>query len=182
MRLVLTCHQGNRDRDGLSGSAVVGTEVWISSGWAGIGWSKSTPIMAPARSLNQTPNGSRDAANAAFAATGSVPSSRSTIGTRIGEAGRQLNGMSGVDPRTGVTENSPPGFERTIQLYLEPSVGPRTFGADREGLQRLLSGPLKQAMGNLCRNGQRLAYRLVIVNGTGTHVWTDLRAVGVTGC
>ncbi|RAG85824.1 hypothetical protein DN069_09985 [Streptacidiphilus pinicola] len=106
--------------------------------------------------------------------------SDSMLGKRLGEAGKQLNGLGGVEVATGIPEQAPPGFQRIIQIYLEPTVDPRIYTADQAGLERQLSKRLQQAMRNLCgADGKPLADLLVVVNGTGVHEWTDLKAVGV---
>ncbi|MEU9498034.1 hypothetical protein [Streptomyces sp. NPDC048196] len=102
---------------------------------------------------------------------------------RIAEATRQLNGENkkgkAQQGKRG-PEKAPPGFERVVQINLEPSVG-QGFFYGKADLERVLRHKnYAQARQNLCmENGAFGLDRLVIVNSTGTHEWTDLSKLDV---
>ncbi|MEU8884267.1 hypothetical protein [Streptomyces hydrogenans] len=100
---------------------------------------------------------------------------------RMKEGAEQLNGEHTKGGGKRQPENAPPGFERVLQINLEPSVGPVFFNADKADLAKFLSSPrYAQARQNLCKpSGEDRVDRLVLVNAAGTHEWTDLTEVGV---
>ncbi|MGW2410535.1 hypothetical protein ACWCXK_39475 [Streptomyces sp. NPDC001739] len=69
-----------------------------------------------------------------------------------------------------------------LQVNLEPGVGPLLALSTTTGLEQLLStgDQFRQARESLCEpnGGGPRVDRLVIVNESGTHQWTDLRRVG----
>ncbi|MFF4407593.1 HEAT repeat domain-containing protein [Streptomyces sp. NPDC001404] len=78
-------------------------------------------------------------------------------------------------------EKAPPGFERVLQISLEPTVGPLFSLASTADLQNFLStGPkFRQMRDSLCKsNGGSRVDRLVIANESGAHLWTDLSRLG----
>ncbi|MGW2417699.1 hypothetical protein ACWC0C_00320 [Streptomyces sp. NPDC001709] len=80
-------------------------------------------------------------------------------------------------------EKAPPGFERVLRIDLEPAVGPLLSLASTADLRKFLSTgrEFRQARENLCKphGGGSRVDRLVIVNESGTHEWTDLSSLGV---
>lgn len=98
------------------------------------------------------------------------------LGPQMSLGARQLNGEQQGSAKT------PPGFERVLQISLEPGVGPALALATMPGLEQLLStGPqFRQARESMCQpnGGGPRVDRLVIVNESGTHEWADLRRVG----
>lgn len=103
------------------------------------------------------------------------------LGALTGHGAQQLNGES-PGPGNSRGEEAPPGFERVLQINVEPSVGPLFYLASTAGLEKFLSTgrKLQQARENLCKpDGDPRVDRLVIVNESGTHQWTDLSRLGV---
>ncbi|MFD8706415.1 hypothetical protein ACFV1W_28055 [Kitasatospora sp. NPDC059648] len=100
---------------------------------------------------------------------------------RMGDGAEQLNGEHTKGSGKRKPENAPPGFERVLQINLEPSVGTVGYNADGVYLTNFLKSPrYAQARQNLCKpTGENRVDRLVIVNATGTHEWTDLTEIGV---
>ncbi|NEC21405.1 hypothetical protein G3I50_24620 [Streptomyces parvus] len=108
--------------------------------------------------------------------------------TRVGDAVEQLNGEHKMDTarqrqeqeKKRPPEKAPPGFERVAQINLEQSVG-RGYHYSRTELEQFLrSKNYAQARHKFCKkNGELGIERLVIVNATGTHQWTDLSTLGV---
>ncbi|MFD0205400.1 MULTISPECIES: hypothetical protein [Saccharothrix] len=101
-----------------------------------------------------------------------------SLGTHMRDGARQLNGL-----KDGSDENCPPGFERVLVIELEHNVGP---GMEYGGIRPVVEAFLKadknqQARQNLCGSDRtNLVDRLVVVNGAGTHEWTDLgKTLGV---
>ncbi|CAM4156389.1 hypothetical protein [Nocardiopsis rhodophaea] len=104
------------------------------------------------------------------------------LGTRVHKGAETLNGEGKGEGRTGKPEEAPPGFERVLQLNLEPTVGWRYYPASTAELEEFLkSRKFAQARRNLCKpnGGGSRVDRLVIVNATGIHEWTDLTKLGV---
>lgn len=105
------------------------------------------------------------------------------LGKRTRDGAEQLNG-EGMGPggKKDEAENAPPGFERVLLVNLEPTVGAKFYTAGEAGLEEFLQGKsFAQGRKNLCKpnGGGTRVDRLVIVNRGGTHVWTDLRKLGV---
>lgn len=103
------------------------------------------------------------------------------LGSQMSLGAEQLNGERQGSANAG-SEKAPPGFERVLQVNLEPGVGPLLALSTTTGLEQLLSTgqEFRQARESLCEpngDGPRVD-RLVIVNESGTHEWTDLRRVG----
>ncbi|KAB2594117.1 hypothetical protein [Streptomyces arboris] len=100
---------------------------------------------------------------------------------RMKGGAEQLNGEHTKGGGKRQPENAPPGFERVLQINLEPSVGPVFFNASKADLTKFLSGPrYAQARQNLCKpSGEDRVDRLVLINAAGTHEWTDLTEIGV---
>ncbi|MET8747859.1 hypothetical protein [Streptomyces sp. NPDC004728] len=103
------------------------------------------------------------------------------LGAQMSLGAEQLNGEQQGSANAG-NKKAPPGFERVLQINLEPGVGPVLALATATGLEQLLSTgqQFRQARESLCEpngNGPRVD-RLVIVNESGTHQWTDLRRLG----
>ncbi|MEW2625636.1 DNA/RNA non-specific endonuclease [Streptomyces sp. NPDC048106] len=98
---------------------------------------------------------------------------------RLGAA--QLNGEQ-PDSGTAGGQKARSGYERVLRLDLEPFVGPLLELATTQDLEHSLSTgqqfqPLRDG---LCEaNGSPRVDRLVIVNASGTHQWTDLHGLGV---
>ncbi|MFJ9683924.1 DNA/RNA non-specific endonuclease [Streptomyces sp. NPDC101194] len=103
------------------------------------------------------------------------------LGSQMSLGAEQLNGERQGSADAG-REKAPPGFERVLQVSLEPGVGPVLALATTTGLEQLLSTgqQFRQARESLCEpnGGGPRVDRLVIVNESGTHQWTDLRRVG----
>jgi len=103
------------------------------------------------------------------------------LGSQMSLGAEQLNGERQGSASAG-NQKAPPGFERVLQINLEPGVGPVLALATTTGLEQLLSKgeQFRQARESLCQpnGGGPRADRLVIVNESGTHEWTDLRRVG----
>ncbi|MEU9125313.1 hypothetical protein AB0C96_36705 [Streptomyces sp. NPDC048506] len=104
------------------------------------------------------------------------------LGSQMSLGAEQLNGER---PGSGnaKSEKAPPGFERVLRINLEPAVGPLLALASTADLEKFLSTgeKFRQARESLCQpngRGPRVD-RLVIVNDSGTHQWTDLRRLGV---
>ncbi|XCM30664.1 hypothetical protein ABXI76_15965 [Streptomyces parvus] len=102
---------------------------------------------------------------------------------RLGDAVEQLNGehkKGKAQKGKRLPEKAPPGFERVAQINLEQSVG-EGYGYSRARLEQFLrSKKYAQARHKFCKeNGELGIERLVIVNATGTHQWTDLSALDV---
>lgn len=97
------------------------------------------------------------------------------------DGAEQLNGEHTKGSGNRPPENAPPGFDRVLQINLEPSVGPVFFNAGKADLAKFLRSPrYVQARENLCKpNGDDRVDRLVLVNAAGTHEWTDLTEIGV---
>ncbi|WP_179500258.1 DNA/RNA non-specific endonuclease [Streptomyces sp. WZ.A104] len=100
---------------------------------------------------------------------------------RLGTA--QLNGEQ---PDTGTTggQKVPSGYERVLRLDLEPSVGPLLDLAATQDLEHSLSTdsqfqPLRDSLCQPNGGGSRVN-RLVIVNASGTHQWTDPSQLGAS--
>ncbi|MFJ2954300.1 DNA/RNA non-specific endonuclease [Streptomyces sp. NPDC087270] len=98
---------------------------------------------------------------------------------RIGAA--QLNGEQ-PDSSAGGGQRVRSGYERVLRLDLEPFVGPLLDLATTQDLEHLLSTgqQFQQLRDSLCEanGGGPRVDRLVIVNGAGTHQWTDPSQVG----
>ncbi|MCX5115268.1 DNA/RNA non-specific endonuclease [Streptomyces sp. NBC_00378] len=103
------------------------------------------------------------------------------LGPQMSLGAEQLNGEQEGSTNAG-NKKAPPGFERMLQINLEPGVGPVLALATTTGLEQLLSTgqQFRQARESLCQpnGGGPRVDRLVIVNESGTHQWTDLRRVG----
>ncbi|MEE1806508.1 DNA/RNA non-specific endonuclease [Streptomyces sp. BE133] len=103
------------------------------------------------------------------------------LGSQMSLGAEQLNGEQQGSANAG-NKTAPPGFERVLQINLEPGVGPVLALATTTGLEQLLSTgqQFRQARESLCQpnGGGPRVDRLVIVNESGTHEWTDLRRVG----
>ncbi|WP_261958073.1 DNA/RNA non-specific endonuclease [Streptomyces nigrescens] len=103
------------------------------------------------------------------------------LGPQMSLGAEQLNGER---PGSGnaKSEKAPPGFERVLQINLEPAVGPLFALASTADLEKFLSTgqQFRQARESLCeRNGGGPRVdRLVIVNESGTHQWTNPRRLG----
>lgn len=102
-----------------------------------------------------------------------------SLSTNLAKAARQLNGLGKGPYGTSDGENAPPGFERVALIYANPQAMD-LFGKTTEDLQAFLSsGARRQAMANLCNGNKLLVDRLIIVNNTGQHEWTDLSELNV---
>ncbi|MFJ9854789.1 DNA/RNA non-specific endonuclease [Streptomyces sp. NPDC101150] len=103
------------------------------------------------------------------------------LGSQMSLGAEQLNGERQGSANAGSTK-APPGFQRMLQINLEPGVGPLLALANTTGLEQLLStgAQFRQARESLCEpnGGGPRVDRLVIVNESGTHQWTDLRRIG----
>ncbi|MFF2331673.1 MULTISPECIES: DNA/RNA non-specific endonuclease [unclassified Streptomyces] len=100
-----------------------------------------------------------------------------------GQLGPQMSlGAGQLNGEQRGSAKAPPGFERVLQINLEPGVGPALALATMPGLEQLLSTgtQFRQARESLCQpnGGAPRIDRLVIVNESGTHEWADLRRVG----
>jgi hypothetical protein len=101
--------------------------------------------------------------------------SRRNLPHHVDKGGEQLNGEGGgAEP-----ESAPPGFERVLQINIEPGFA-ELFLKNTADLENFLFSTRKYATvrENLCKQredgkGPRIQ-QLVIVNGAGTHVWADL--------
>lgn len=88
------------------------------------------------------------------------------------DGAEQLNGQ-----KTNSDENCPPDFERVLQAYLEPTVGEALHDATRPALEAYFKDKRRQQFRqNLCdENGKPRVDRLIVINSTGVHQWTDLK-------
>ncbi|MCR6481538.1 hypothetical protein M8542_01785 [Amycolatopsis sp. OK19-0408] len=88
------------------------------------------------------------------------------------DGAEQLNGQ-----KTDSDELCPPGFERVLQVYLEPTVGVALHDATRDALEAYFKDKRRQQFRqNMCdENGKVRVDRLVVINSVGVHQWTDLR-------
>ncbi|MGW2404029.1 DNA/RNA non-specific endonuclease [Streptomyces sp. NPDC001739] len=104
------------------------------------------------------------------------------LGPQMSLGAEQLNGERQGSANAG-SEKAPPGFERVLQINVEPGVGPVLALSTTTGLEQLLSTGQEfgQARESLCEpnGGGPRVDRLVIVNESGTHEWTDLRRLGM---
>ncbi|TGZ12409.1 hypothetical protein DV517_75040 [Streptomyces sp. S816] len=100
---------------------------------------------------------------------------------RLGAA--QLNGEQ-PDSGTARGQKVRSGYERVLRLDLEPFVGPLLDLVTTQDLEHSLStGPqFQQLRDSLCEpdGGGPRVDRLVIVNGSGTHQWTDPSQLGAS--
>ncbi|MFJ5850821.1 DNA/RNA non-specific endonuclease [Streptomyces sp. NPDC092903] len=94
--------------------------------------------------------------------------------------------LNGEQPDTGTTgsQKVPSGYERVLRLDLEPFVGPLLVLATTQDLEHTLSmdprfQPLRDSLCEPDGGGPRVD-RLVIVNGSGTHQWTDPSRLGAS--
>ncbi|MFD8544449.1 hypothetical protein [Streptomyces sp. NPDC059649] len=105
--------------------------------------------------------------------------SHGKVNSNATKGAKQLNGE--VPGRGGnLPEEAPPGFDRVLQLYFEPEIGDY-YTATRDKLTDYLSGKRFQgARQGFCNDdGKPRIDELVIINGTGTHTWTDLKEIKV---
>ncbi|MFE7267651.1 DNA/RNA non-specific endonuclease [Streptomyces sp. NPDC057592] len=104
-------------------------------------------------------------------------SSKAHLGTA------QLNGEQ-PDSGTAGGQKVRSGYERVLRLDLEPFVGPLLDLATTQDLEHSLStGPqFQQLRDSLCEptGGGPRVDRLVIVNGSGIHQWTDPSRLGAS--
>ncbi|MEU2770837.1 DNA/RNA non-specific endonuclease [Streptomyces diastaticus] len=100
---------------------------------------------------------------------------------RLGAA--QLNGEQ-PDSGTARGQKVRSGYKRVLRLDLEPFAGPLLDLATTQDLEHSLStGPqFQQLRDSLCEpdGGGPRVDRLVIVNGSGTHQWTDPSQLGAS--
>lgn len=101
--------------------------------------------------------------------------SRRNLPHHVDKGGEQLNGEGGgKEP-----ESAPPGFERVLQINIEPGFAD-LFLKNKADLEKFLFSTRKYATvrENMCKqrkDGKGLRIQqLVIVNKAGTHVWADL--------
>ncbi|MFB6878542.1 DNA/RNA non-specific endonuclease [Streptomyces sp. NPDC056323] len=102
------------------------------------------------------------------------------LGPQMVLGAEQLNGERQGSAKGG-REKAPLGFERVLQISLEPGSGPLLALSTTSGLEQLLSTgqAFRQARESLCEpNGGSRVDRVVIVNESGTHEWTDPRRLG----
>ncbi|WP_406066181.1 DNA/RNA non-specific endonuclease [Streptomyces sp. NBC_01077] len=100
---------------------------------------------------------------------------------RLGAA--RLNGEQ-PGSGTGGGQKARSGYERVLRLDLEPFVGPLLDLATTQDLEHSLSTgqQFQQLRDSLCEpaSGGPRVDRLVIVNGSGTHQWTDPSQLGAS--
>ncbi|MFF5787885.1 DNA/RNA non-specific endonuclease [Streptomyces sp. NPDC012693] len=100
---------------------------------------------------------------------------------RLGAA--RLNGEQ-LGSGSGGGQKVRPGYERVLRLDLEPFVGPLLDLATTQDLEHSLSTgqQFQQLRDSLCEQGSGGARvdRLVIVNGFGTHQWSDPSQLGAS--
>ncbi|MFE7045600.1 hypothetical protein ACFU9X_41200 [Streptomyces atratus] len=101
---------------------------------------------------------------------------------RMGDAVEQLNGEHKLGKPQGKRgpEQAPPGFERVVQINLEPNVGDGYYYT-RADLERVLKHKAyAQGRKKFCKQDGSIGLeRLVIVNATGTYEWTDFKSLNV---
>lgn len=145
--------------------------TWTAPAAAG----KAAP---PADYLYNTTERGRQVERAVKAETVRSPAE---LGSKARLGAAQLNGEQ-PDSRTGGGRKVRPGYERVLRLDLEASVGPLLDLAITQDLEHTLSTdprfqPLRDSLCEPNGAGPRVN-RLVVVNASGTHQWTDLRRVG----
>ncbi|MFC9931902.1 DNA/RNA non-specific endonuclease [Streptomyces sp. NPDC127190] len=145
--------------------------TWTAPATAG----KATP---PADYLYTTTEQGRQVKRAVKAETVRSPAE---LGSKARLGAAQLNSEQ-PDSGTAGDQKARSGYERELRLDLEPSVGPLLGLATTQDLEHSLStGPqFQQWRDSLCEpdgGGPRLD-RIVIVNGSGTHQWTNPRQLG----
>ncbi|MFF0214329.1 hypothetical protein [Streptomyces vinaceus] len=105
--------------------------------------------------------------------------SRRNFSANVEQGAQQLNGEGGVNAVDNLRENSPPGFRRILQLYVEPNLT-ELFTKTKGDLESAFFETRKWAKvrESLCKQrgdgtGPRVE-ELVVVNGAGIHVWDSL--------
>ncbi|MER5890598.1 hypothetical protein ABT160_42800 [Streptomyces sp. NPDC001941] len=101
---------------------------------------------------------------------------------RMGEAVEQLNGEHNLGKTQGKRgrEQAPPGFERVVQINLEPNVGDGYYYTKADLERVLRHKQFAQARTKFCKKDGSIGLDcLVIANATGTYEWTDFKSLNV---